>query len=932
MADRRYAATHVAAPVVGRDDELEAIDTFLAAPWPRLLLLEGPAGIGKTTLLETALRRAAEHGAAPLVARPSLAERELPFAALASLLDARIEAVLPGLAPPRRRALEIALRRAPAESGELDRAALGLAVLDAIRAVARPIPALVVVDDLQWCDEPTAAALAFALRRAGSEPFAVLGGVRTGIASAALDHVTQALPVDLVDRLAVGPLSLGAIRRIVEQRTGRVRGRALVARVADAAGGNPLLALELVRAIDAAGHDPAPGESLAVPASAEPLIAERLGALSRSAEDAVLAVALAGRASVGEVLAAAGDPGPGLDEALRAGLVELDDDLVRLGHPLVGAAAVGRATPERRRVMHGRLAPLAGDLEARARHLALAAGGPDGEAAAACDAAAHDAERRGAPEAAAELAELAVGLSDPDDRPRIASRRCRAMALRVAVGDPVRARQHLDEGLRAVDAPASRVPLLLVGVELAHLVGGRPAARRAAEIALAGAGDDPILRARAHAAMLAWGAEDTREERRHATAALELLAGREAEAPEAAADVLAILADARLAAGEGPAFDLLERALELDRARPDFVVGSLEILAGNLRTADRIEEARDCWAESLARLERAGYESRRASTLMQAGFTELLAGDHRAAGELFDSAHRLALELGADTTGPRLYRAHLDALLGDREAVRQAATAGLGDAESAANPWVVALWHRTLGIDALAAGEPGVAADHLRRTLDAALSLGIREPNWARIDADLVEALVGAGRLAEAEAALADFGARASTARLPWAAVAHARATAVLRATHHDLEGALAALDRVAGPAAALPLALERARVDLVRGSLLRRLRRVREARSALQAARSAFAAAPSAPWEARAAAELARLGGRAPARSTLTPAERQVAEMAAAGRSNRQIAEGLVLSVRTVESQLSSAYGKLGVRGRTALARALDEGSTADA
>ena len=409
-----------------------------------------------------------------------------------------------------------------------------------------------------------------------------------------------------------------------------------------------------------------------------------------------------------------------------------------------------------------------------------------------------------------------------------------------------------------------------------------------------------------------------------------MLAGREAEAPEAAADALAILADARLAAGEGPAFDLLERALELDRSRPDFVVGSLEIYAGNLRTADRIEESRACWLESLARLERSGYESRRVSTLVQSAFTELLAGDHRRAGDLLETAHRLAVDLGADATGPRLYLAHLAAVTGDRPAVRAAATAGLAEADDAGNSWVVALWHRTLGIDALAGGEADLAADHLRHTLDAALALGILEPNWVRVDADLVEALVGAGRLDTAEVALTDFGTRAATAHLPWAVVAHARARGVLLAARDDQEGALQTLDSVADIAATLPLLMERARFDLVRGTILRRLRRVREARATLETARATFAAGPSSPWERRAIAELARLGGRAAAGTLLTTAERQVAELAAAGRSNREIATELVVSVRTVESQLSAAYGKLGVRGRAALARALAEEATA--
>lgn len=918
--------------VLGREHEVGALARFLVAPWPRVLLLEGPAGIGKSTLVDVAIRLAAVGGATTLVARPTLVERDLPHAALSSLLpDSRVDPVLPVIATPRRRALEIALRKTPT-TGDLDPAALGLAVLDVVRAIASPIPVLLVVDDLQWCDGPTAAALAFALRRAGDAPVALLAGVRTGIASPAVDGISRALPDTLVDRVPIGPLSVGAIRRLVESRSGRSRARAITARIAEAAGGNPLLALELARAIDASGMEPAPGEPLTIPSSAEPLIGERLVLLSTPGLEAVLTVALAGAATIARLRAAADDAvaGAGIQEAMDAGLLDLDGGALRLSHPLVGAAAIGRATPERRRATHARLAASTTDAEGRARHLAMAADGPDPDAAAACDAASENAERRGAPEVAADLAELATGLTDPTDLSRIAARRCRAAALRVAIGDPVRARQHLEAALVAATTPEARVPVLLVGVELAHLVGGRPAAREAGEIALAAAGGDSILRARAHAAILAWGAEDTREERQHAAATLELLAGREEEAPEAAGDALAILADSRLASGEGPAFDLLERALELDRSRPDFVVGSLEILAGNLRTADRIEESRACWRESLARLERSGYESRRVSTLVQSAFTELLAGDHRRAGDLLDIADRLAEDLGADTTGPRLYLAHLAALTGDRAAVRTAASAGLAEANAAGHAWVVALWHRTLGIDALTAGDAGLAADHLRHTLDAALDLGILEPNWVRVDGDLVEALVGAGRLDAAEAALIDFVARGATAHLPWTVVAQARARGVLLAARDDQEGALQALDAVADLAATLPLLMERARFDLVRGTVLRRLRRVREARAAVETARATFAACPSFPWERRASAELARLGGRAAAGTSLTAAERQVAELAAAGRSNREIATELVVSVRTVESQLSASYGKLGVRGRAALARALAEESTA--
>jgi DNA-binding CsgD family transcriptional regulator len=95
-------------------------------------------------------------------------------------------------------------------------------------------------------------------------------------------------------------------------------------------------------------------------------------------------------------------------------------------------------------------------------------------------------------------------------------------------------------------------------------------------------------------------------------------------------------------------------------------------------------------------------------------------------------------------------------------------------------------------------------------------------------------------------------------------------------------------------------------------------------ARSDLEAALAIFAGLGAKAWARRAEAELARIGGRASSRWNLTPSERSVAHLAAAGRSNREIADQLVLSVRTVESHLGSVYRKLGVRSRVQLASGL--------
>jgi DNA-binding CsgD family transcriptional regulator len=113
---------------------------------------------------------------------------------------------------------------------------------------------------------------------------------------------------------------------------------------------------------------------------------------------------------------------------------------------------------------------------------------------------------------------------------------------------------------------------------------------------------------------------------------------------------------------------------------------------------------------------------------------------------------------------------------------------------------------------------------------------------------------------------------------------------------------------------------LEAARCELWLGTWLRRRRQQRRAREALVHAKEAFERLGAAPWEARAASELSRIGGRPAAPTELTEAERQVALLVAEGLTNSDIAARLHLSTRTVEAHLSHAYVKFGVRSRAAL------------
>jgi DNA-binding CsgD family transcriptional regulator len=917
--------------MVGRDRERERLAAFLGAGWPRVMLVEGPPGIGKTTLLEAALVEAGGAGIQVLVARAVPAEADIPYAILSELLpDPTVDRLARVLAEPRRLALDRALRRGGHAAGgpdagstgaPLDAAAVGLALLDLLRSLARSAPVLVAVDDLQWCDEASAAALAYALRRAQGIPVAAIGARRTTVDAPSVATLRSALGEPGTDVIEVGPLSVGAIGRILDDRLGRQHGRSEVTRIADASVGNPLLAIEIARAVDAAGEGTG---TLPVPPSAEPLLAERLGRLSAGAEDVVLVVAAASRPDVTMVAVTLGSEAAGgpLAEALRSGLVRSDGGRLGLEHPLVGSAAVGRALPSRIREIHALLAAATADPEERARHRALSADGPDPVIAAELDAAAEAAPLRGASSVAAESVELALALTPEPDREARAGRRARAAELRLAAGDPERAAAHVATGLDLLPPGPDRVPLRAIAAEIALATAGRQAAREEAEMAIAEASGDPLASARAHAALLAWGVEDAAEAGRHAEIVLSLLDGREDEAPIAAGDALALLADSRLASGDGPAVDLLERALAIERRAPAFVIGSLESLAGTLRTADRIDEAREAYAEVLARLAGAGVETRRVAALAHAAWTEVLAGRYDDADRFIKGSLRLAEELRVDASGAQVYRTHLDALRGraDLPAMRRRRA----EARTAGDDWMAALWSRALAAHELVAGTAVHAAELLRSASDTWTSLGVLEPNYMRIDADLVESLVAAGLYGEAREALTSFEERSAHSRLPWSVVAAARARAVLLDATGDPTGALAVLDHVAQATADLPLPLDRGRTALVRGTALRHLRRVREARAALEEARATFAALPSPPWEARAVAELARVGGRAAAPDALTPAERQVAELAAAGRSNREIAEVLVLSVRTVESQLSSAYAKLGVRGRVGLGAAL--------
>jgi DNA-binding CsgD family transcriptional regulator len=206
---------------------------------------------------------------------------------------------------------------------------------------------------------------------------------------------------------------------------------------------------------------------------------------------------------------------------------------------------------------------------------------------------------------------------------------------------------------------------------------------------------------------------------------------------------------------------------------------------------------------------------------------------------------------------------------------------------------------------------------------------GLGEWSVNPVHPDAIETLVGLGELEEAAALTAELEEYGRRLDRPWGLATAARSAALIAAARGAVDEALTAAERALVEHERLEWPFERARTLLVLGGILRRLGRRRDAASALAQARSGFAAVQNPLWLAKVEAEERRLGGRRGARGELTPTEKRVAELAAQGLRNSEIAAQLYVTPKTVEGTLSRVYRKVGVRSRTELAGKLPRGTT---
>jgi predicted ATPase len=233
--------------LVGRDGELGVIQEFVAGvdDGPAALVLAGEPGIGKTVLWEAGLELARARGRRVLIHRAVEAEAGLAFTGLADLMTPVLDEVLPALAPPRRRALGVALLLEDAGDAPPDLGAIGLALLDALRALADAAPLVLAVDDIQWLDSSTAGVLPLALRRLDEARVGTLTTLRVAPEVRAPFELSRTF--SRLQELSLESLDLGDVHRLLKDRLGLELSRPELVRVLPGGGDGHAVEMAVTR-------------------------------------------------------------------------------------------------------------------------------------------------------------------------------------------------------------------------------------------------------------------------------------------------------------------------------------------------------------------------------------------------------------------------------------------------------------------------------------------------------------------------------------------------------------------------------------------------------------------------------------------------------------------------------------------------------------
>ena len=904
--------------LVGRDAASTRMHEFIdhSAVDGGALLVVGEPGIGKSLLLQIASELAAETGTHVLRAEGVEFETDVSHAVLNQLL-VPVADDIERLSALHRSALTVALGLDDGPTP--DRLVVANASLAILRRLAHHRPVLMVVDDLPWVDRASAFVLGFMARRLGGTRIGFLAGQRTGEES-------------LFDRAGIGAIELTPLGD--EDASALVLSRfptlaaPVVSRLLTESQGVPLALLELPRELNARQQSSVEALPALLPLGRhlQTMFASRVRALPERSREILLMAALeAGGLPLASAYAAGDDGADHLTPAEHAGLLRLDPATRRLSftHPLIRSAVVEIATSGERRAAHQRLADLlAGEPDARARHLAEATVDPDAEIATLIEAAAYRILRRG------DAREAVVGLLRAADLSPDGPSKARRLAEAAYVGADSAGAVEDVSGLldRARRADPDVNDSLSAAVAAAYALlseGDIETAHRLLTSAIASAGGratEHLMEEALYTLLMLsfFGALPTYWQA--FAAALDRWPGA---SPTLAISAETLADPARSTPEQRERLDSAITALHLENDPNQIARVAIAAI-----WVDRLDGCR----LALGRVARGaagthdGVPAVRAQLML--AVSEFMAGRWDRSEEMTRQANT---HLEREPFPMLLWTAwHAEALL----------AAGRGDEVRCAElcermrQWAVP---RGLGVvDRYVAQAAGLCATG-RRDFDAAYRLYASispagtfapyEPFALWVVMDLVEAAERSGRHDEAVAHVE----AARRARLHRVSPRLALLCAASEALVAGPESAAGAFERALMTPGGDAWPFDLARIELAYGEHLRRQRHSTRARVHLQSALDVFAAMGAAPWERRAQSELratsqTRQSPDSTSLSDLTPQEYEIALLGATGLTNRQIGERLFLSPRTVGAHLYRIFPKLGIATRAGLRDALPQ------
>jgi DNA-binding CsgD family transcriptional regulator len=901
--------------LVGRDAELAQLDKALieAAEHGGALFVTGAPGIGKTSLLDFVANDARRRGYRVLTVTGLESEADLPFAGLHQLLQPVLPSAgtLPG---PQKNALLTALGMRDGPPSEVF--LVGLATLGLMDEVADERPLVVIADDFQWLDSATSSILSFVARRLESTHILLIAGLRETFQTELRSRQLPEINVEPLSATASADL-LVSVASDLDLQTRRL--------ILDEALGNPLALLELPRAFRLQGTDGREGALRSIPLTdrLERTFSAQAEQLPKLSQTALLLIALDKDPTVNDVLDATrkqvGEEVTVdvLQPALDAGLISIAGSAVRFRHPLMRSALDQAATAAQRRNAHLAFAEVIVDPDRRAWHRAKAVLGEDEGAAADLEISAGRAQDRGAPATALGALELAASLTPhgPDRARRLLA----AAELAFQLGDPPAVARLLDSAAR-LELSRHDLARMTWLREIFH--DGAPGDLNAiarlvgvAREAAAGGDRNLSLNLLQGAALRCWWADPGAAAKTLVIDAVEEVAGDVLD--PRTLEILALAAPVDAAARIATR---VRAAAQVDDADPS---RTLLLAFAAYAAGDRSEsiELMDRAAPILRAQGRLGLLAQLLAVRAWAGINT---------GQLSDAIPRVqeANLLAIETRQPiwtaisKIGGAVLSGLQGEEHIAEQLIAEATEPVASLRLSIVLAKAEFARGVTHLTAGRHSEAFDHFIRMFDP------DGPAYHEVVAHaaapyVIECAVRAGRIDEARRAMTLL--EALGKRTP-AALVHIglRFARPLLADESEAQN-LFELALAAEP----KWPFDFGRLELSYGTWLRRQRRITESRPHLRAARDMFDALGVQPWADKARAEL-RASGESipePARTPqqpLSPQELQIAQMAASGLSNREIADRLFLSHRTVGAHLYRVFPKLGIVSRSELTRAL--------